>query len=890
MSKFANLYWSADYRSGIDSLSTQLLRSISQLHELRKLVFNFMKHYHTAGESLTGLAQVTLSSGRVFETSKRRQRHDQVKADVNMSHIFNQYKERCLAERGHYQALTSNIDRLVLEKVTDFIKQHETQILKGLDVLGELFQDYESCYQTIEKIMDDIDSSRRLLEFSAVDAGDTSTDTSNVSLNGEPLEIPELSTDHYGTSILSPQLQIPISSREVFSFPLSIGNVITFSNISHFRDFFSRLVDAISVTRRTIPLPGYKNEIFSSEQLCEYLLKVKSVGFNPSRLNLERFGQGLVDLKIIIGTGFFAKKFASEGKWYEWSDFFLEVLSERCTQASRDSDLSAPKLSSLNLEGTHQYVNEIAEVTSKKFNGMFKSMKSSFLKSKNPEEAIKALEKSYNDTYEELQKTRHLLDVEILHQSNYLETFERLKIEVIYRSLTKLLEIIYGHSLELVEQMHDFTQQFVSKFNKAEHYEKDFENMISEFCCGIYFPSNIAPNNITHKNFALNTNFQNINLEFDLYMDIPLQVNVSNALESLLTHKSIPEFLFEMIRLIEQEPADSSELKKLWFAPLNQQSYWLIKSELLSVIRTYTPSPDINIHSLHDVQRSVIHMIIRNLKTKDNMVLVNFMKNWCLEIGDSIIPSTVFESLIGNYAQKNAKGNISETIRILSTIPRANLSSLVYMMEHISKVNEISALQRFGEADDVVMPQQETDSGEKIEKAALSLNCMKSIGSVPFIHLIMRPSIAKSSSGFIPPIQEYNKLLMDLLNPEVRYRLLQGLLISERRHIERQEQQKKNLGIIKKAPGFVLEPAQESVKEEQKITESTPKQPSKSGGKGLSLQGENFELRPFRTGNTPRPSPIGSPVHRKESSVDVMPRDSSSNFLSPIGITLHGSP
>lgn len=896
MSKFANLYWSPDYKSGIDNLSTQLLRSLSQLHELRKLIFGHMKHYHANGEYFAGLALDLLSSRRVFDIPRRRQGQETSKMEVSMSYIFDQYKERSLAELNQNQALASDIDRLVLEKVTSFIKQHEPQIIQGLDLLGELLLDYESCYREVEKIMGEFDSSKRLLEFSAKQSGEISADIS-VSDVHEIEEAPQTPNPNR-TASPSPSLKLQslAESSDLFDFPLSIGTVITFPDITHFRDFFSRFVDSIDVTRRAIPLPGYRNEIFSSEQICDYFLKGKAVGFNPSRLNLERFGQGLIDLKIIVGTGFFAKKFASEGKWYEWSDSFLDALNDERVQSSKQVLLPSLNLTSLKLDGTQQYVNEMALSTSKRFNVMFKSMKSSFIKPKQPEEAIKILEKSYNDTYDELQRSKHLLDVEISHRSSYLETFERLKVEVVYRSLTKLLEIIYGHSLKSVEQIHDFAQQFVSDFNKTEHYEKDFEKMVREFSCGIYFPSNVAPEHIAQKNFAgqLNTNFQNINLEFNLFKDIPLQVNLSNSKGNLLTNHSIPKFLYEVILLLELEETDDSDIKDFWVAPLNLQSYWLVKSEVVTAIQDFIPGAEINIHSPHEVDSAVIAMIIQNLKSRGKSVLVNFLKNWCLEIGDSIIPSTVFDSLVGNYAQKDAdySAQIAETIRILTTIPRANLSSLVHILEHITNVHDLPILQGFGNTDDVAEPGIKLND-KKIEEIAQSLNRMQAIGSVPFLHLIMRPSIVKHTSGFIPPIEKYNRLLLHLLQPEVRFKLFQGLLSSERNYIERQEQQKKNLGIIKKAPEVILESApyvEDADIKEPKITAVTPKKPSAPAFKNNALLGtENFELRPFRTGTTPRSSPLSSPVHRRDNSAEGMLRSASTNRLNPIEITLHDS-
>lgn len=50
--RFPNLYWSIDYVTGLNNLKSQSFKSLKQLHELRKLVFNYMTYYHANSEFL----------------------------------------------------------------------------------------------------------------------------------------------------------------------------------------------------------------------------------------------------------------------------------------------------------------------------------------------------------------------------------------------------------------------------------------------------------------------------------------------------------------------------------------------------------------------------------------------------------------------------------------------------------------------------------------------------------------------------------------------------------------------------------------------------------------------------------------------------------------------
>lgn len=52
-----------------------------------------------------------------------------------------------------------------------------------------------------------------------------------------------------------------------------------------------------------------------------------------------------------------------------------------------------------------------------------------------------------------------------------------------------------------------------------------------------------------------------------------------------------------------------------------------------------------------------------------------------------------------------------------------------------------------------------------------------------------------------------------------------------------------------------------------------------------SISGDQFSLRPFRTGSTPRPSPMSSPVHKKGVSADITRARSDSGHLISIDKT-----
>lgn len=907
---FANSYWSPDYKTCIGRLNEQLKLSLSQLHELRRLVFNHMKYHHSNGEFLAEFATKSYPVDSSFRASTGTRNFSLLRkvsgvasTEITMKYVFRQYVERSAAELNAQRRLAGEIDAAVLDKITAFIKHHEPQINAMVERFEDLFLEYESSYEKIEKLKLDYDSQLSFAEFQTHEKGsdvsekteiarsDSESKTENEDAPKDESEEIELEKPQPEESELIEKKFTESGTRGGFEFPLNMG-FMNFENAEELSEFLSILTSSILVTKRKIPIPGHTNELFSSNQICKYFTDNRPRGFNPTRSNLEKLGQTLMNQRIIVSTGFFAKKFTSEGMWFEWSDEVMQALhsSDKDDETISSSSQVQSQLSKMNLDDTQKFVNEMAASTSKTFNGMFQSMKSSLIRPKYTEGTIKQIEHDYNTAYEELQRSKHLLDMEIFNKSQYLEQFEKLKIEVVYQSLTKLLEITYKHSLDSTTALHDFTLKFIEEFNKPENYKRDFTNTLARFSTGIYFPSFIAPDYLTQKHInisQLNTNFQNIKLGFNLYKDVPLQLKMSDKVPHdssiALTVRSVPVLLYEMINYLNEQ---GSQTCSHWLEPIRHQDYWLVKYEIVNAVQDFVPEGNVNLHDHNAVETAIFARIIFILKEKEATRLINFLKNWLLETSDSVIPSTVYDSLVGAYFKENGTP-AKDTVRILKTIPRSNLGSLLYILDHIAKMFDLDSTEKTGDE-----PNDSEEHSDKLHSTCEKLNTMDAVGAIPFTHLILRPSVSKHATGFKPPLRAYNALLADILSSEVRAQLTSALGENETRFMEKQQQQVKNLGLAKKP----LPPIKQKIddKPEVEITCVTPTTPTKIASvapiRSLNL-GDNFSLRPFRTGTTPRPSPSSSPVHkRKISDEQGMPKSTSTNFLAPINIQFEGQP
>lgn len=882
MSRFANAYWSPDYRTGIEQLSTQLLDSLKQLHELRRFIFNYMNYHHSNSGYMAKLAKESLPLDSSFRAEKEERRilsgtrktaPEQKPKEIDVNHVFKEFVDRTALELQMQLNLASEIESEVLGKITGFIKLHEPQIKTTIDRFYELLEDYDESRQKMERTKGKYDEMVRLGELEGHDHKiEHEPEESFSSMPGTP-EKPR---------------QVHESEEEILedgpaelnvSFPLLLGGGLKFDSKDNLQSFLGKAIATITTVKRKIPFPGYRNEIFSSDQLCTYLKTHRPHGFNPTRSSLEKLGQSLIDKKIIIGSGLFSQKFKSEGMWFEWSQEAVNTAVSRKRTSTSSSTVTLPTsqtFSHLSLEETSRNFNDAAGSTSRRFNLMFKNVKSSLLRPKYSEEGIHELEAEYNEAYEDVQKIKHLLDVDIFNKSQIFERFEKVRIEVIYQSLTKLLEVLYKNSSMATTSLHDFTSTFIEKFNKPNNYEKDLKNLLLKNSTGIYFPAIVLPHQ-GKEHFdpsLLNTSFQNIKFTFNLYKDIPLQVKSSDVdSESLLSTRSLPLLLKSMVEATFL--AEKPEMQELWLAPIDHQGYWLLKHECIELVQKFEPGDDLNIQDEKAVEVAIVQTVVKRLSDTNKKQTLNFLRNWLLETSDSVIPCTVYDSLLNS--QKSSEDKTSAVIKILTSIPRSNLCSLLFLLETISFIFDLQTIDEYGLSDDVIETERDK---EDLELHVQRLNSMETIGSVPFLHLIFRPSVVKNAGGFKPPQEAYNSLLGILLDVNVREKLCIALISNEKNFLERTKRQEQNLGLNRRVFSSEISTPQDDPKgkdataELKKVVSSpTPKNPHR-------LSGDNFSLRPFRTGTTPRPSPISSPVHTRKSSERSRNRSDSNHLIS----------
>ena len=312
MPSFANVYWSSDLSTGLSRLNEQSNRLIQQLHELRKLVFSYMNYYHSNSEFLNKLSIDSYpmdSEFRPYDRFNFSLRHqvpgrvpsvvmsaqpsssevsiENKTEEIYVDTAFQLYVKNMSEESHSLITLASVIDREVLEKVTVFLKKHEPEVKESLLELYDIYHDYVATYDKVEKTKKEYEEVLRLKEFAdalqqerrKVEESTQNSKSSTPMKGGandsttSVTSTPSILVSTYEENV-APQEAVeeaveeeshsPANSLESeYKFPLRIGSV-EIDSLRLLSKLLADLISSVDVVKRKIPIPGYRNELFSS--------------------------------------------------------------------------------------------------------------------------------------------------------------------------------------------------------------------------------------------------------------------------------------------------------------------------------------------------------------------------------------------------------------------------------------------------------------------------------------------------------------------------------------------------------------------------------------------------------------------------------------------------
>lgn len=577
---------------------------------------------------------------------------------------------------------------------------------------------------------------------------------------------------------------------DIFRFPMTIGTT-TLQCLGNLSDLLSTMMSEVRLRKRMIPLPGVNNDYFSSE---DFVFWVKQTLNNEdTRVKIEKFGQDMLGLGLIHNWNRLGSTlFVSDSGYYEFTDL-ARFTAKFDPQAKEEKEIP-PVVSTPSQP--HQPSS-----------GIWSNLKSTFVQPTD---------------LETLKKDVHELNSKYTNEILCVSS-EKAKLEDLIKKTTRKAEIFEKNKIELVTALNSF---LVSQLVK-EHEERlatlkklqdlsfsdstvglDLLQTMTNTNGGWYWPQNDVKfiNHIVANHSIELFGVDLINLDLDLK-------------STDLKTRSVPVF----IKLSLESLNDIEDVKCLWVQDLDMTDANETKNKVFQKLICLGGD---------DLVAEVTNLVNWIFETSKPASIVNFLKLWLLELPDSVVPFTCYDSLIKHYSAPDDEK--SSIITILGSIPRQNLATLLFIAEHVvSKV--------------------EADSLLNLEQ-------------FPFYHLLLRPSV-KTNYASIDDSYILSYFTEDLYNKELIDELFTKLEELESHHDERTHNN--------------VEKSIASVKVERSKTPAIKTTTPSSPGMELTSDG----LRVFKT-RSPAPSPNHSPkAGRSRTNSNLTPHrlsmGNSSNLLRP---------
>jgi hypothetical protein len=294
--------------------------------------------------------------------------------------------------------------------------------------------------------------------------------------------------------------------------------------------------------------------------------------------------------------------------------------------------------------------------------------------------------------------------------------------------------------------------------------------------------------------------------------------------------KSIPLFISQIITRLD----DEKDIGEYWTNPIDPHSAQRIKKQILTQIFQLVNSPE----SPQVKIKSIVDYLFKKFDTAE---IISFFKFWLLELPDSLLPFTVYDSLVHAY---DTEEPTEVKLHTFGSIPRQNLATLLLLITHLQTHMEHPA------QDLLATP------------------------GIPFIHLLIRPSATKTAHFNILDSLTLESLLVDLFNKPLQDALYAKLESLEQYHMAKLQRAQDSMKAYKSHKRI-----------ESELTSLAPKPVAAAAASDHHQQQQQQQhltvdgLKPFRTVTPSGTPPVTSP--RASRSNSASHNGVKTNLLSP---------
>ncbi|AOA65325.1 Hypothetical protein PP7435_CHR4-0772 [Komagataella phaffii CBS 7435] len=690
----------------------------------------------------------------------------------------------------------------------------------------------------------------------------------------------------------------------VFSkdFPIVLcDKLLGFNSIEEFKGFAIKLVKEIPLERSKIPFMSSYIESIKGTDLIDWMIlniappssrDVSKRAGAISRYQVEKICQRLLDLGLIKSKSllqFSSYKFRSDDDraTFEWTALMKDILEFDSNQVEekkrsyieeRSKDRAARREKRIQAKREARLAKRLAKekdlaklstATTQPSLAPTISITPSGTTNTKLNHYLLTYEPLYQDfvlANQHLSQARGQLETNISHFYNAIEEHEVGRAKFLYDVISKFTEITHNTTVKnasISEQSLKGTQDYddsstvqeINDFLKANiPSNKTFKTKPSwvknaikiskpyiENELGGYLSVNPVDNQLwnTVKAYEYNSSYLQARSQFhktkSLLFGSEVSSQVTNSNESDLSTKSVPLFLMKVLERISASGFD----KTLWTKP-----YELITATQLRNLYYMNTHNWEMLFSEEDNKVSVDEFVMDQFINKleelypDNVAIwILLLKLWLLELSDSLLGQFSYTSLVKLFSKEESAS--SDLMKVLELeLPQANAAATWYLFNYLSDRIDASTQDELGK----------------------QLNNSEAIGSIPFVHFILRPppDVKQQDSFNMIPSAVGDRLLANLLNRNFLQSLKQMVIDKE----EVNAQREKRLSKLR---------AEQDLSIEQNRSRSN-----------TANSGSSDKLRPFSLGSNisnsvetdstskqPRNLPFISPTRRPTPSIET---------------------
>lgn len=661
---FANSFWTPDYLSGIASLFEILDSGISQNQLVLTHIATRIKVETTYGNALDS----SHDAGAIASLP-----------DSSLAHAFSALVTEARQQGREHARIAAHLERFVRGKFSQWATAHKQRVSAAKDILTKEVKGYQRAVQSTEKAQQTYFLKARQLEDFA-DKGVPKIVTSP----------PQPGSPTKRMSWVGPGKQVDLSaaSPEV---PAKKEKEVKIGMVVYTKDEFVELLNTMTteIQQETfkVALLGTYERVIEGEQLVNYArkyLELKSLG------DAERFGQWMVDNGYLRLVGAVGSKFSgSTGSRYQWQD--LAFNPERAFEKPETPEVKPFRRShTKTFSLVSGYLSGLMpEETQKNRESQMSKL----------QREIAEADQKYQDMVLDLELQRTQLEQKLYETFEYMQQCERDRLAAVKTVLHDFAESV-GNSVEVLVK----STENMKSLESIIDIQRDLQESISRHKTGEYLPRLVVYDNFFKRSekiqtFGVELSFsKHFVLSMYEYLTSPAALHQDqvddNASSKSVSSDVTAEFPNGGTPGTMLATAVALSMKGK-YRKLSDES-----KQLLLALWTSPPSSILEVQPLRQILNTGLP--VENFKEVVEgypiTVVLSVLKEYFVELPDSIVPSTVYDILKPLYPSVSKKDNekapkqrgpeetVDKIVSLLGHLPKDNLDILNLIVTHFAEL------------------------------------------------------------------------------------------------------------------------------------------------------------------------------------------------------------